>query len=591
MLLETRMERQINVLKYKIINQMILGVLFGFLALYLSLGNAYAVAIQESDQRFHPVVGDHGMVATQEKNATLVGVEILKRGGNAIDAAVAVGFALAVTLPKAGNLGGGGFMMIKNSDSPDVVALNYREKAPISATKDMYLDKNGEVDRHRVSDTYLASGVPGTVAGMLWAHHKYGKLSLKEVMAPAISLAENGFVIEPYFAESLAEAAPRLKNSNAASSVFFKVDGSLYQAGEILKQPDLANTLKLISKNGRDAFYKGKIAELMVDDMKQHGGIITMKDMEAYQVTIEKPIKGIYRGYTIYSMPPPSSGGITMVEILNILEGYPMAEYGLNSAKAMHVMTEAFNYAYNDRNTDLGDPLFVKNPTKKLTSKQYAESIRQKIDLSKHTPSSTISKSIMPDHESTQTTHYSIIDNEGNVVSNTYTLNYSYGNAKMVKGAGFLLNNEMDDFTAKVGAANAYGLVQGEANAIEPQKRPLSSMSPTIMIGPKGTLYATGSPGGSRIITTVLQVILNIVDYRLDLQSAVSMPRMHSQLWPDEIMIEQGFSADTVTILESMGHQVMFFDAMGSAQTAKKSNHGFKGAADPRRMGAYAEGY
>ncbi len=591
MLLKTKMQRKVKVLKYNVIDRVLSGFLFGFLALYLSLGDAYAIAIQESDQRFHPVVGDHGMVATQEKKATLVGVEILKKGGSAIDAAVAVGFALAVTLPKAGNLGGGGFMMIKSSDSPEVVALNYREKAPILAKKNMYLDQNGDVDRHKVSDTYLASGVPGTVAGLLWAHDKYGKLPLKEVMAPAISLAENGFIIEPYFAESLAEAAPRLKDSKAASSVFFKMDGSLYQAGEILKQPDLANTLKLISKNGRDAFYKGKIAELIVVDMKKHGGIITMKDLEAYQVTVEKPIKGIYRGYTIYSMPPPSSGGIVMMEILNILEGYPMGKYGLNSAKTMHVMTEAFNYAYNDRNTDLGDPLFVKNPTKKLTSKQYAESIRQKIDLSKHTPSSVISKSITPDHESTQTTHYSIIDHEDNVVSNTYTLNYSYGNGKMVKGAGFLLNNEMDDFTAKVGAANAHGLVQGEANAIEPQKRPLSSMSPTIMIGPKGVLYATGSPGGGRIITTVLQVILNIVDYQLDLQSAVSMPRMHSQLWPDEIMIEQGFSVDTVNILEVMGHKVVLFDAMGSAQTAKKSDHGFKGAADPRRMGAYAEGY
>ncbi len=549
-------------------------------------------ALQEGDQTAYPIVATHAMVSTQESLATQVGVNILKKGGNAVDAAVAVGFALAVTLPKAGNLGGGGFMLIWLNDKHKAIAINYREKAPSRASANMYLNDKGQVDRNLISGTYLASGVPGTIAGLIDAQKKYGKLTLKEVMQPAIKLAEHGFIIDSTLYQSLVDAKPWLSKHAATRAIFYKKDGSNYQIGERLIQKDLANTLKLIAKNGKKAFYQGEIAQKIANAMQKNAGLITLDDLKNYHIEEMKPVKGNYRGYTIYSMPPPSSGGVILIELLNILENFPLAQYGLNSAKTINLMSNAMSYAYNDRNSDLGDPDFVKMDLSKLTSKAYAKAIADKIDLTKHMPSKDIATVKPEDLESNQTTHYSIVDKDGNMVANTYTLNYSYGSGIVVPDTGVLLNNEMDDFTAKVGEPNVFGLIQGKANSIAPNKRPLSSMTPTIILDKDGKPYiATGSPGGSRIITTTLQVILNVIDHQLNLQSAVNAPRIHSQLWPEEIRIEEGISPDTINLLETMGNIVVKKPAMGAAESIMKANGYVYGAADPRRPSGLALGY
>jgi gamma-glutamyltranspeptidase / glutathione hydrolase len=556
--------------------------------IFFYLNHSFAMPIFEKSERFQPVYSKNGMVATQERHATRVGVDILKKGGNAIDAAVAVGFALAVTLPRAGNLGGGGFMMIKmNVDNNEVLALNYREKAPKSVRKELFLVE-GKSDSGVMSQ-HLSSGVPGTVAGMLWAHKNYGSLSRKEVMAPAIALAKNGFILDYDFVDSVKSAESRLKRSRETSRVFFKNNGDLYNIGEIFIQKDLAHTLELISRYGEAGFYQGEVADKIIKDMNKHGGLISKEDLDGYHITVETAVQGSYRDYKVYSMPPPSSGGVILIEILNILEGYDISNNALNSSVNMHILSETFNNAYNDRNTLLGDPAFVDNPLQTLMSKEYAKKIRSSIDLTQHTPSIKISKITRKVQESPQTTHYSIIDQYGNAVSNTYTLNYSFGNGIIVKDTGFFMNNEMGDFTFEVGKPNGYGLVQGELNSIEPEKRPLSSMTPVIMVSPDNhEVYALGSPGGSRIITTVAQVILNIVDYELNIQSAISMPRMHSQLWPEGIMVEQGFSVDTIRILESKGHDIQTVEAMGSVQVVKSKKEMFEGGSDPRRGGLSA---
>ncbi|MBK2123821.1 gamma-glutamyltransferase [Fangia hongkongensis] len=571
---------------WKIIKSLMLS---GLLCSMLSQLLFSAEVLQEGDERFYPVETSSGVVASQEALASKAGAEILQQGGNAVDAAVATGFALAVTLPKAGNLGGGGFMVVWLNKEKKSIAINYREKAPLLASSDMYLNEKKEVDRNKISGTYLASGTPGTVAGLILAQKTYGKLSLAQVMAPAIKLAKEGFVMNYPLYLSLLEAKPWLSKSKASMAIFFKKDGSSYLPGERFKQPQLAWTLERIAKtNGKD-FYHGEIAKRLAKDFKDNGGLITLKDLNSYKAEIVEPVKGNYKGYTVYSMPPPSSGGVILVELLNILENFPLKEYGANSAKAIHVMTEAMNYAYNDRNSDLGDPHFIKMDLSELLSKKYAASIAAKIDPKEHTPASAISKIKPDDLESNQTTQYSVVDKEGNMVSNTYTLNYSYGSGISANGLGFLLNNEMDDFTAKVGVANAYGLIQGEANNIAPGKQPLSSMTPTIVLNKEGEPYfATGSPGGSRIITTTLQVILNVLEYGYNLQTAVSLPRVHSQLWPDEIRIEQGISPDTIELLKKMGHKVSLLPAMGAAESVMLKNGHFYGAADPRRSGALA---
>ncbi|AFB79239.1 gamma-glutamyltransferase [Francisella tularensis] len=550
------------------------------------------IPIQEEMQIAQPVTATHGMVSSQEALASKVGLDILKQGGNAVDAAVAVGFALAVTLPRAGNLAGGGFMIIHLQDGNKNIAINYREKAPAKASRDMFLNDKGDIDYAKVSGSYSASGVPGTVAGLIDAQQKYGKLKLSQVIKPAIKLAEDGIPVSYDLHQSLVTAKPWLQKSPDAMKIFYKKDGSAYEVGEILKQPELANSLKLIAKQGKKAFYEGEIAHKIADSMAKNGGLITLQDLKNYNIEEMKTVKGTYRGYTIYSMLPPSSGGVILIELLNILENFPLSDYGNNSAKTINLMSNAMSYAYNDRNSDLGDPDFVKMDLAKFLSKKYAKQIAQKITTDKHIPSKDISTIDPDDHEKLQTTHFSIIDKDGNMVSNTYTLNYSYGSGIVVPGTGIFLNNEMDDFAAKVGEANVFGLVQGEANTVAPNKRPLSSMTPTIVLDKDGKPFlATGSPGGSRIITTTLQVILNIIDFNMNLQAAVNNPRIHSQLWPEEIGVEQGISVDTINLLKKMGNTVTPYAAMGAAESVMSDGQYVYGAADPRRASALAIGY
>jgi gamma-glutamyltranspeptidase/glutathione hydrolase len=432
--------------------------------------------------------------------------------------------------------------------------------------------------------------VPGTVAGLALALEKYGTISLQEAMAPAIKLAEEGFVVTPRFADGLKEKTEMLKKWDSSAKIFYKPDGSFYEPGDIFKQKDLAATLRRISEKGEKEFYEGKTAELLVAEMAKHGGLITMEDMKNYSPTIRKPVHGTYRGYDIYSMSPPSSGGVHVVQILNILEGYPIAEYGHNSGQTIHLMAEAMKRAYADRSLYLGDEDFVKVPLKGLISKDYAAKIRESINTDKVTESITIAPGMPQPYESNETTHFSIVDKFGNAVSNTYTINFSYGSGIVVEGAGFLLNNEMDDFSAKPGVPNAYGLIGGEANKVEPNKRMLSSMSPTIVKNQGKNFLVTGSPGGSRIITTTLQVIMNVIDHGLNIQSAVAAPRIHHQWLPDELRIEEGISADTINILQEKGHQVNQKASMGAIQSIMIKDGMMYGGADPRRSTALAAG-
>jgi gamma-glutamyltranspeptidase/glutathione hydrolase len=549
----------------------------------------YSSAIIEGE-RMHPVQGRDGMVVTSHFLATESALEVLKKGGNAIDAAVTAAFSLAVTQPRSGNIGGGGFMLISSERKDEVVAIDYREKAPSQASVDMFLDQEGNADSDRSRYSHLAAGVPGTVAGLVLALEQYGTITLKEAMAPAIQLAEEGFVVTPRFSDGLKDKEEMLKKWESSSRIFYKADGSYYEPGERFIQKDLAETLKRISEKGVSEFYQGETAELLVAEMAKHGGLISMEDMKNYSPVIRKPVHGTYRGYDIYSMSPPSSGGAHVVQILNILEGYPISESGHNSAKTIHLMAEAMKRAYADRSLYLGDEDFVKVPLKGLTSKEYAASLRKTIDPGKATPSATIAPGKPLPYESNETTHFSIVDKYGNAVSNTYTINFSYGSGIVVEGAGFLLNNEMDDFSAKPGVPNAYGLLGGEANKVEPDKRMLSSMSPTIVKQKDKNFLVTGSPGGSRIITTTLQVIMNVIDHNLNIQSAVAAPRIHHQWLPDEIRIEEGLSADTILALKGMGHEVNQKESMGAIQSIMVKEGMMYGGADPRRSTALAAG-
>jgi gamma-glutamyltranspeptidase/glutathione hydrolase len=558
-------------------------------AMMLLSQTAYSAAIHEG-QRMHPVQSKEGMVVTSHFLATQSAQEVLKRGGNAIDAAVTAAFSLAVTQPRSGNIGGGGFMLISSEKLNEVVAIDYREKAPGNATVDMFLDKNGNADKEVSRYSHLAAGVPGTVAGLAMALEQYGSINLKEAMAPAIKLAEEGFVVTPRFSNGLKKKEKMLKKWDSSKKIFYKADGSYYEPGDLFVQKDLAATLSRISQNGIKEFYEGRTAELLVAEMVKHGGLITMDDMKNYSPGFRTPVHGNYRGYDIYSMSPPSSGGAHVVQIFNILEGYPISEYGHNSAQTLHLMTEAMKRAYADRSLYLGDEDFIKVPLKGLTSKKYAASLREGIDTKKATPSSTIAPGKPLPYESNETTHFSIVDKFGNGVSNTYTINFSYGSGIVVEGAGFLLNNEMDDFSAKPGVPNAYGLIGGEANKIEPNKRMLSSMSPTIVKNGGKNFLVTGSPGGSRIITTTLQVIMNVIDHGLNIQSAVAAPRIHHQWMPDQLRIEAGISPDTIKKLQDMGHEVKKKKAMGAIQSIMISDDTMYGGADPRRSTGLAAG-
>ncbi len=550
---------------------------------------AHSAAILEGE-RMSPVAAGEGMVVTSHFLATRSAVDVLEKGGNAVDAAVTAAFSLAVTQPRSGNIGGGGFMLISSEQEDEVVAIDYREKAPGKASRDMFLDKEGNADSTLSRYSHLAAGVPGTVAGLGLALERYGTISLREAMAPAIKLAEEGFVVTPRFSDGLKDKEEMLKKWPSSAEIFYKPDGDYYEPGDLFVQKDLAATLKRIAEDGVREFYQGKTAELLVAEMAAHGGLITMEDMKNYAPVIREPVHGTYRGFDIYSMSPPSSGGTHIVQILNILEGYPIAQYGHNSARTIHLMAESMKRAYADRSFYLGDEDFVTVPLKGLTSKDYAAQIRGKINVDKATPSSTIAPGKVLPFESDETTHFSIVDKYGNAVSNTYTINFSYGSGILVEGAGFLLNNEMDDFSAKPGVPNAYGLIGGEANKIEPGKRMLSSMSPTIVKQQGKNFLVTGSPGGSRIITTTLQVIMNVIDHGLNIQSAVAAPRIHHQWLPDVLRIEEGISIDTINILKEMGHTIEQRSAMGAIQSIMIKDGMMYGGADPRRSTALAAG-
>lgn len=572
-------------------NKFLIGILVA-----VTIITSHAVAqdsvIYGDKDIFHPVSSKNGMVSSQEAYATQAGLEVLKEGGNAIDAAVTVGFTLAVTLPRAGNLGGGGFMLVHLAKEQQTLALDYREKAPLAATSDMFLDAVGEVEPEKSRYSYLSIGVPGTVAGLTMALEKYGTISLERALKPAIELAEQGFPVSEDLHDSLIQAQERMQASPASMAIFYKPGGIPYEVGEILVQKDLANSLRLIAREGSQAFYQGEIAEAIAADMTAQGGLITKADLVAYQPVIREPIRGTYRGYEVYSMPPPSSGGIHLVQMLNILEGFPIRELGHNTAQTIHLMAETMKLAYADRSKFLGDTDFVSVPIAGLISKNYASELRRRINVNQATNSQKIAPG-NPNQlvESNDTTHYSVMDKYGNAVANTYTLNFSYGSHRTAAGTGILLNNEMDDFSAKPGVPNALGLIGGEFNGIEPEKRMLSSMTPTIVMQKGKPYLVTGSPGGGRIITTVLQILLNVIDHKMNIATATNAVRVHHQWLPDELRVEQGLNGDTIGLLRKKGHQISVQDAMGSTQSIMYVGNSFEGASDPRRVGALTLGY
>lgn len=530
---------------------------------------------------FSAVHGTQGMVASEHELASQIGLEVLKQGGNAVDAAVAVGFALAVVLPNAGNIGGGGFMVVHHAKTGESVAIDFREMAPLKASRDMYLDEKGNVIDGKSLYSHHAVGVPGTVAGMELALKKYGTMNLAQILEPSIKLAEEGFIIGAPLAQKLQSEAEYLGKFEAGKKIFFKGDEPL-KTGDLLVQKDLANALRLIAKDGSKAFYEGEIAQKIVAEMEKHGGLISMEDMKGYQAIERQPIVGDYRGHQVITMPPPSSGGVHLVQILNIIEGDDVKAAGVNSAHNIHLTSEAMKLAYADRSEYLGDPDFVKVPVKGLTSKKYAKALREQIDLEKARPAKEIKPGQPQPYESDQTTHYSIIDKEGNAVAVTYTLNMNFGSGIVAEGTGILLNNEMDDFSAKPGVANAFGLIGGDANAIEAKKRPLSSMTPTIVLKDGKVYMITGTPGGARIITTVLQTIVNSIDHEMNAAEASVTPRFHHQWTPDEIRIEEGFSPDTIKLLEAKGHKVSLKAPMGVVQIIHARKDGYYGYSDPR---------
>jgi gamma-glutamyltranspeptidase / glutathione hydrolase len=565
----------------------------GFVALAAMVCGAALAASQA------PVAAEHGMVVTAHKLATEVGVRVLKRGGNAVDAAVAVGYTLAVVYPAAGNLGGGGFMTLQLADGRKSF-IDFREKAPLAATPNMYLDSAGNVVKGLSTKGHLAVAVPGSVAGLEYARAKYGTRPRAALIAPAIAFAERGFLLDEGDIALFATANNDFKDDPATAAIFLN-KGQPYKAGDRLVQKDLAKTLRLIAQRGPDAFYQGPVAEAIAASSAMGNGIITKADLQQYRVRELAPIECDYRGYHVVSAPPPSSGGVVVCEILNVLEGYPLKDLGFRSAQAVHYQIEAMRHAYIDRNSYLGDPDFVKNPLDRLLDKGYAEKIRASIDPAKASVSRDLKPGVPP-HEGANTTHYSIVDNEGNAVSVTYTLNDWFGAKVTAAKTGILLNDEMDDFTAKLGVPNLYGLVQGEANSITPGKRPLSSMSPTIVSRDGKPVMVIGTPGGSRIITVVVHCILNVVDYGMNIQEAIDAPRFHQQWLPETTNVELfALSPDTRRILVDMGHKLGDPQPAGHAAGIlvgapslggkPRGNERFYGANDPRRGTGSALGY
>lgn len=544
-------------------------------------------AILRYDGIHHPVIGQHGMVASQRAVASQVGAEVLSQGGNAADAAVAVGFALAVVLPRAGNLGGGGFLVLHVPGAAPV-ALDFRERAPAAATVDMFLAEDGSVDQNAYRASHLSAGVPGSVAGLVALHERYGNLPLANLIAPSIGLAENGFVVGFDLASALAARATLMTRHDATRRQFRRADGELLRAGDLLRQPELAKTLRLIAEQGHDGFYRGSVAGLIAAEMSRGAGLITEDDLAAYEVTWRQPVTAHYRGYEVVSMPPPSSGGVHLIQMLSILEHFDLAALGAQSSHSSHLIAEAMKLAYADRSKHLGDPDFVEVPQAWLTSADYAKALADGIDRNRARPSAEIAPGNPAPVESEDTTHYSVIDADGMAVAVTTTLNFSFGSGITVPGAGFLLNNEMTDFSAKPGEPDAFGLVTGEANAIAPGKRPLSSMTPTLVLQDGQARLATGSPGGSRIINAVLQHIVNMVDFDMNVMAAIQTPRMHHQWLPDRLQVERGFSADTQAVLRKLGHNVVESTSLGSIQAVAFDGERFYGASDRRRPEAGA---
>ena len=552
-----------------------------------SLPKAYA----PGTARILPVVAQNGMVVSQEAAASQIGLDILKRGGNAVDAAIAVGFALAVTLPRAGNIGGGGFMLVHLAKDHKDIAIDYRELAPLATTKDVFLDEKGEAVPAKSQTSGLGVGVPGTVAGLaLASRYGSGNFSLAALIAPAQKLARDGIVVEADLADSLTANQAFLSRFPSSAAVYFP-NGSAPKRGDVLKQPDLANTLAAIGEQGPAAFYTGTIAAKIAASVQSAGGRMTAEDLAAYTALEREPVRGQYRCYDIVSMPPPSSGGIHVIEILNILEGFPLGQMGQGSADTIHLMAEAEKLAFADRSEYLGDPAFVKIPVKGLTSPKYAAELRATISAAKARPSIEIKPGKPVPYESDQTTHFSVVDANGNAVSNTYTLNFNYGLGLIAEGTGVMLNNELDDFAAKPGAANGYGLTGGDANAPAPNKRPLSSMSPTFVFKNGELVLVTGSPGGSHIITTVVQMIVNVLDFGMNVAAAAEAVRVHHQWLPDQLQVEPGLSLDTVRALEAKGHKVVPQPASGSAQSIHRADGVLMGEADQRQRGTLAVGY
>ena len=567
-------------------------LVFDFAALVAGGLALAAVAARGEDAigQAQSVAAANGMVVAQEPLAAHIGIDVLRNGGNAVDAAVAIGFAMAVTYPRAGNIGGGGFMVIHRAGGEDV-AIDYRETAPAAINAKSFLDEQGEADPAKSRDSALGVGVPGTVAGLALAEEKYGsgRFTLAELIAPAIKLARGGFAIAGDNAESLESDAARLGRWPAAAKIFLKPDGAPLAAGDRLVQSDLADTLQAIADGGPAAFYLGPIAEKLAAAVQDSGGVMTAGDLKAYRALERVPVRGTYRGYDIVSTPLPSSGGIGLIEMLNILEGYDLAH--TDPPQALYLTVEAMKRAYADRAAFLGDPDRVTAPVARLISKDYAALWRATIDPAHATPAAEIRAGGTVAAEGRNTTHFSVADRFGNAVANTYTLNFNYGLGLVAAGTGILLNNELDDFAAKADAPNAYGLLGSEANAPGPGKRPLSSMTPTIVLKDGKPFLITGSPGGSRIITTVLQVVLDVIDRGMDIAAAVSAPRLHDQWLPDEVFAEPGVPADVIATLTARGDRVVATAPFAAADSIMIAPSGLVGAADPRTSGALAAGY
>ncbi|QEA13804.1 gamma-glutamyltransferase [Comamonas flocculans] len=551
---------------------------------------AAAAAYDFDKDIFHPVVARHGMVASEQALATRIGLDVLRQGGNAVDAAVAVGFALAVVLPNAGNLGGGGFMLVHDARSARQVALDFREMAPAGAHRRMYLDAEGKVVDGKSLYTHYAVGVPGTVAGLAHALRQWGTLTLAQAVEPAARLAEQGYAVSATLAKVLARERKTLAPWPASRAIFWR-DGAPLREGALLVQQDLAHSLRLIGAQGPAAFYEGEIAQKIAAEMAPHAGSVTLADLKNYRVLEREPVRGSYRGHEIVTMPPPSSGGAHLVQMLNILERWPLADWGANSARTVHHMAEAMKLAYADRAEYLGDPDFVRVPLAGLTSKRYADQLAAGIAPQRARSASDIRAGQPQAHESGQTTHFSVVDAHGNAVAVTYTLNTNFGSGIVAAGTGIVLNNEMDDFAARPGVANAYGLVGGDANAVAAGKRPLSSMTPTLVLQDGRLRLVTGSPGGPRIITTVLETVVNLIDFGMNPLQAAATPRFHHQWMPDELRVEQGFSRDTLDLLRAWGHHVAVKPAMGRTQTIELRGGLLYGASDPRNPDGRTLGY